>query len=780
MKTKRWLAALTAATLVMSLAGSATAAGPKAGAANAAPKSDNLPDARAEKQSALRQTGLEKVLTGNAKAVGKNKVVKVAKGQYVELAREGEDSILTILAEFGNAPATHPHGTLGSVNHGGTAGPLHNQIPEPDRAVDNSTIWEPDFSESYFQDLLFSEAPGAVSMRNFYLEQSSNRYTVNGDVSPWVQVPFNEAAYGSNYCGDIVCQDTWRFINDAADAFAATFTDTAALNAYLAKYDVWDRFDLDGDGNFDEPDGYIDHFQAVHAGEGEETGGGAQGTDAIWSHRWAAYQGGTSPDGPGSDVIFPIGGLRIGDSDYWIRDYTVEPENGGVGVFAHEFGHDLGLPDLYDTSGNTGGAENSTGFWTLYSSGSYGSSGRPEDGIGTEPVHMGNYEKFQLGWLNYEVAFAGAKSSHRMGPAEANTKQAQGVFVVLPDRPVPLDLGAPCATCGTSYFYSGSGDDLDNAMTRSVPGGGALTAKVRYDIEPDFDYAFLEASTDGGQTWLSVATNLSQPAGDDQSGINASGTGWSGDSGDAWIDLTATLPTGTNAIRFAYRTDGGLALPGFQVDNIAIDGTMVGTAETDEGWTFDGFRITTGAETQFFFNAYILANRQYIGFDKSLQTGPYNFGYLNTEPNWVEHFPYQDGLLVEYWNTQYTDNNVGDHPGGGLVLPVDAHPAFTHWADGTLMRPRNLAGDATFGLDPVPAITLHSNGVAATIPAQKAVPVFSDANNPWTNCDQHACTGAHVGRYQPGWYSVDIPNTGTTVRVKSVSSTGFMQIDVNK
>ena len=44
-------------------------------------------------------------------------------------------------------------------------------------------------------------------------------------------------------------------------------------------------------------------------------------------------------------------------------------------MFAHEFGHDLGLPDQYDTSGNTGGAENSTGFWTLMSQGSYGSNG---------------------------------------------------------------------------------------------------------------------------------------------------------------------------------------------------------------------------------------------------------------------------------------------------------------------------------------------------------------------------------------------------------------------
>ena len=61
------------------------------------------------------------------------------------------------------------------------------------------------------------------------------------------------------------------------------------------------------------------------------------------------------------------GGVRIGDSDYWVGKYTIQPENGGVGVFTHEYGHDLGLPDLYDTSGG----ENGTGFWTLMSSGSW-------------------------------------------------------------------------------------------------------------------------------------------------------------------------------------------------------------------------------------------------------------------------------------------------------------------------------------------------------------------------------------------------------------------------
>ena len=36
--------------------------------------------------------------------------------------------------------------------------------------------------------------------------------------------------------------------------------------------DAWDRYDYDGDGNFNEPDGYIDHFQIVHAGGDQADG----------------------------------------------------------------------------------------------------------------------------------------------------------------------------------------------------------------------------------------------------------------------------------------------------------------------------------------------------------------------------------------------------------------------------------------------------------------------------------------------------------------------------
>ena len=134
----------------------------------------------------------------------------------------------------------------------------------------------------------------------------------------------------------------------------------------VGQLDEWDRYDFDGDGDFNEADGYIDHFQAVHAGEGEEAGGDAQGEDAIWSHRW--YVNGDRlrrrPARRWVAAAEPVRRRpRSATRSYCIGDYTVEPENGGLGVFAHEFGHDLGLPDYYDT----GGGENSTAFWTLMS-----------------------------------------------------------------------------------------------------------------------------------------------------------------------------------------------------------------------------------------------------------------------------------------------------------------------------------------------------------------------------------------------------------------------------
>ncbi len=766
------------------------------------PKGDNFKNPMAEKQDQLKQKALQKVLKGQARPRGTNAVVEAGKGQFVELANEGTDPVFVIIAEFGNArhSAFCDFGQTCAFPGDGTAttyeGPLHNEIPEPDRSVDNSSLWQEDYDGAHYDDMYFNR------MAEYYETQSSGRYSIVGDVNGWVRVPFNEARYGRDFCGGIVCNNTWFLIRDAMAYWVQgqlTAGQTSAqIASYLSTFDVQDRYDYDADGVFDEKDGYIDHFQIVHAGGDQAAGDPIYGTDAIWSHRWYAQVVTFGTGGPTvNGTVVPFGGLNAGQGGpsgglaggipnnpvgVWVGDYTIQPENGGLGVFAHEYGHDLGLPDLYDTSGNTGGAENSTGFWTLMSSGANIGDGGP-NGIGDHPTDLGAWEKFQLGWLGfpgapggtfYQVAFAGLKSTHKLGWSEFANKQAQALFVVLPDKAKDIVLVDPPQ--GDWVFYSTSGDDLNTSMTKTtgiVP--GALTATVWHEIEEDWDYAFIEARV--GTTWTELVTNLSDNA-DDQSGFNPNGTGITGFRG--LTALTATLTAGTNALRVRYQTDGAVAELGFVIDDIKIGGVSVGNAETDtEGWVFDGFVRTTGSETSFHFNAYVVENRGYRSYDTSLATA-YNFGFLNTMPDWVEHFRYQDGMLISYWDTSFGDNGVGDHPGGGLILPIDAHPTFHHYCDGQLVRPRVLSFDSTFTLARTDAITINKNGCATNIASQPAVSKFNDMLDYWFPVDEHPVPLDHVGRYEPEWVGVNVPKTGTTIRLVDVDDKGFLTIHVNK
>ena len=763
--------------------------GPVATLESSAPanSSDNLRSPQTVKKDALRQTALSQRLNGEPAAQGK--VVKVAKGQYVDLEREGTDRVFVILAEFGDQQ--YPNAIFQGPPKDGTAtdvtGPLRNEIPQPDRSVDNSTLWKADYNQAHYQDMYFTR------MAKYYQTQSSGRYSLDGAVTEWVKVPFNEALYGRNYCGGIVCNTTKALIRDAMAVWVnnqlASGKSMAEITDYLKTFDVYDRYDIDGDGVFTEPDGFIDHFQIVHAGGDEAAGDPNQGTDAIWSHRWYANLQGGGPGGlPGVNIGTNAGLVSSSlvpnnATGVWVGDYTIQPENGGLGVFVHEYGHDLGLPDLYDTSGNTGGAENSTAFWTLMSSGANIGTGSL-DGIGDAPTDLSAWELLQLGWLApqggkgpfYEVARAGQKSTHKLGPNTPATKSAQAVFVVLPDKKVNIDLGATAA--GSQMFWSTSGDNLNTTMTKSGISGTSLTAKVKYDIEEDWDYAFLEASADGA-TWTPVNTSLSRAT--DPNSNNPSHTGITGTTSGfpaSWVDLTATLPAGTTALRFRYQTDAAVSQTGFFADQIAVNGTIVGTAETDEGWALNGFVRTGPTNEKSYFNAYVAENRQYDGYDASLRTA-YNFGFLDSRPDWVETYPYQNGLLLWYWDSSQADNNVGDHPGQGLVLPIDAHPTLSHWADGQLMRPRLQSYDSTFGVEATDAITVHKDSVASTIASAPAVPTFDDTKNWWFLADSHATTGAHVGRYQPGWVGVQVPKTGTTVTVNgAVSNGGHLNITV--
>ncbi|TPG19900.1 M6 family metalloprotease domain-containing protein [Pedococcus bigeumensis] len=707
------------------------------------PKANNrahdLPNPLGDAQRALRDEAVQKLVKGEAttETRGGQRVIKLkgnakapkgskaAKDRYVSYPVEREEDIFTVLADFG---------TQTKAATGGTAGPVHNQIPSPDRnwdgsaTDDNSTYWESDFNTQHYKDMMFGQGE---SFKDFYTKLSNGRFLAKGDVSDWVKVPYNEASYGSNKQSDAA--GYWPFVADTAAAWynsqKAAGKSDAEIKTYLAQFDKVDRYDFDGDGNFNEPDGYIDHFQAIHAGEGEEAGGGAQGEDAIWSHRWYAYSNNQGKTGPAGNLL---GGVPLGNSGMWIGDYTTEPENGGLGVFSHEFGHDLGLPDLYDTAGG----DNGTGFWTLMSGGSWLNHGT--DSIGTTPGYMGAWEKLQLGWLDYKTVPFGQDMTVKVGPSGADEKtNSQAVVVPLPDKTVTTSYNTPHS--GTSEWWGGAADGLNTTLSRGLDLTGKSSASVsawlQYNIEQDYDALFAEVSTDGGATWAQVGSLIDGPTG------NAALTPWAQ---KTW-DLSAYA--GKNiTFRFRYNTDGGLHYEGAFLDDLAItvDGANVltDTVENgDNGWTASGFTRMSGSTSVVASHYYIAENRVYQGYDKTLQTGPYNFGYANTRPDWVERFPYQNGLLVSYVDGAYGDNNTSAHPGHGQVLPVDARPEPVRFYDGTKLGNRRQPFDATFGQEATDAVTFHKNGIATVVPSQKAIPVFDDSDpmkywsaaNPWSS-----------------------------------------------
>ncbi|GAB3447042.1 immune inhibitor A [Phycicoccus ginsengisoli] len=737
----------------------------------AANRAHDLPNPLGDAQRALRKEAVEKLVKGEAttETRGGQRVIKVkgnakapkgskaAKDRYVSYPVDREEDIFTILTDFGDKvdPRTK-----------GEAGPVHNNIPQPDRnwdgssTDDNSTSWTSNYDRQHYLDMMFGDGE---SFKDFYAKQSNGRFAAKGDVSDWVTVPYNESRYGHNPVkgdGTSEADGYWNYIKDTATAWYADQkakgkTD-AQITEYLKQFDKVDRYDYDGDGNFNEPDGYIDHFQAIHAGEGEEAGGGAQGEDAIWSHRWYAYstnQGKTGPD------FNKLGGVALGNSGLWIGDYTTEPENGGLGVFTHEFGHDLGLPDLYDTQGG----DNGTGFWTLMSGGSWLNHGT--DSIGTTPGYMGPWEKLQLGWLDYKVVPYGQDATVKLGPADkpASRSDYQALITTLPDKTVTTDYNTPHG--GSMEWWGGANDSLNNTLTRTVDltgkKSGSVSAWLQYNIENGYDYLYGEVSTDGSN-WTQIGSPITGPV--DNEGL----TPWAQ---QTW-DLTPYAGKSVQ-FRFRYATDGGLHYEGPFIDDITVtaDGAKVLSDDVesgDNGWTAKGFTRMGGSTSVQASHYYIAENRTYTGYDKTLQTGPYNFGFANTRPDWVERFPYQNGMLVWYVDGQYTDNNTSGHPGGGEVLPVDARPAPVTFPDGKFLGNRRQPFDATFGLERTDAVTFHRNGVPTTVPSRPGIPTFddSDPNAYWDSTNP--------------WSSTKVAGSGTVMKVnKSADGGNELQVQVS-
>ena len=134
------------------------------------------------------------------------------------------------------------------------------------------------------------------------------------------------------------------------------------------------EFDRDGDG-------FIDNVYVFYAGEGEAT---CDDPDTVWPHSWNITQAFSDPK--------MFDGKQL---DYYACSNEWETVNGkgrpdGVGTFIHEFSHVLGLPDLYETSYNSGSF--TPGTWSVLDYGPYNNDGM------TPPLY-GAFERYALGWI---------------------------------------------------------------------------------------------------------------------------------------------------------------------------------------------------------------------------------------------------------------------------------------------------------------------------------------------------------------------------------------------
>jgi immune inhibitor A len=278
-----------------------------------------------------------------------------------------------------------------------------------------------------------------------------------------------------------------------------------------------------------------------------------------------------------------------------------------------------------------------------------------------------------------------------------------------------------------------------------------LSTWAWYEIEEGFDYLYAEASTDG-VSWAKVAAPIT---GDQLSWTQLN------------FDLSAYAGQAIK-FRFRYQTDGGVHLAGPFLDDVTITSgsTNIFTDNVEggaNGWTAIGWTRMNGINEFDAERFYLAEFRTYTGYDSSFKTGPYQFGFGNTKPDWVEKFPYQDGLVVWYVNYAFEDNNTRIHPGFGQAIPFDARPAAIAWPNCTaaphsgnpqglcLLGNRRQPFDGSFGTQATDAITLHRLGVPLTVASQPAIRVFddSDANryystqNPW-NSVKTAANGVKI------------------------------------
>ena len=229
----------------------------------------------------------------------------------------------------------------------------------------NGQHYTRDYSYTYGGERLHITSTG--SAREYFYEASNHQYHPQFDVIGPVTVSQKMSYYGSN---DRQGNDknAEKMIQEACEL---------AKSEHNVDFTLYDN----------DNDDYVDFVYVFYAGYGEADGGSE---NTIWPHAYYLTA---------ANISCIIDGKQVdsyacsNELDYYSKEHS------GIGTFCHEFGHVLGLPDLYITT-EVRTTHKTLGEWDIMDYGPYNNDGN------TPPCYSG-YERFFMGWTTPRVLTGG-------------------------------------------------------------------------------------------------------------------------------------------------------------------------------------------------------------------------------------------------------------------------------------------------------------------------------------------------------------------------------------